>query len=286
MWRVVLGLANQRKKKSATLMEMKPIRNSLGRNPLSDALHRNPGPGRHPLRGASYRDPGTIISEQGSGRRSLCGALYLCPGVVKNEQGSSHFSRRARRVRKLAEPTRIRLGSWNVGSLTGKLRELVDVAIRRRVNILCVQETKWKGQKTKEVEGSGFKLWYTGTTSGRNGVGILIDKSLKNGVVDVRRQGDRIILVRLVIGDLVLNMISAYAPQVGLSESSKSQFWEDLDSKVSTVPISEKLFIGGDLNGHVDATNVGYERVHGGFGREDRRACLDCKVIPGECVVP
>ena len=34
----------------------------------------------------------------------------------------------------------------------GKLRELVDAAIRRRVNILCVQETKWKGQKAKEVE--------------------------------------------------------------------------------------------------------------------------------------
>jgi hypothetical protein len=76
----------------------------------------------------------------------------------------------------------------------------------------------------KEVEGSGFKLWYTGTTSGRNSVDILIDKSLKDGVVDVRRQGDRIILVRLVIGDLVLNVISAYTPQVDLSESSKSQF--------------------------------------------------------------
>jgi hypothetical protein len=228
------------------------------------------GPGRHPLRGASYRDPGTMISEQGLGRRGLCGALHLRPGVVENEQGSLHFSRRVRRVRKLAEPTRIHLDSWNVGSLVGKLRELVDVAITRCVNILFVQETKWKGQKAKEVEGSGFKLWYTGTTSGRNGIGILIDKSLKDGVVDVRRQGDRIILVRLVIGDLVLNVISGYAFQVGLSESSKSQFWEDLDSMVSTVPISEKLFIGGDLNGHVGATNVGYERVHGGFGYGSR----------------
>jgi hypothetical protein len=35
---------------------------------------------------------------------------------------------------------------------------------------------------------------------------------------------------------------------------------------VSTVPIREKLFIGGDLNGHAGATNAGYERVHGGFG--------------------
>jgi hypothetical protein len=69
------------------------------------------GPGRHPLRSASYRDLGTMISEQGSDRRSLCGTLHLHPGVVKNEQGSSHFSRRVLRVRKLAEPTRIRLGS-------------------------------------------------------------------------------------------------------------------------------------------------------------------------------
>ena len=106
-----------------------------------------------------------------------------------------------------------RLGSWNVGSLTGKLRELVDTAVRRRVNILCVQETKCKGQKAKEVDKSGFKLWYIGTTSNKNRVGVLIDKSLKDGVVEVRRQGDRIILVKLVISDMVLNVISAYAPK-------------------------------------------------------------------------
>ena len=95
------------------------------------------GPGRHPPNGASYCDLGMMISEKGSGRHSLSGALHLRPGVVKNEQGSSHFPRRVRRVRMLAEPTRIRIGSWNVGSLTGKLRELVDAAMRRRVNNLC-----------------------------------------------------------------------------------------------------------------------------------------------------
>ena len=62
---------------------------------------------------------------------------------------------------------------------------------RRRVNILCVQETKWKGQKTKEVDNTGFKLWYTGTVANRNGVGVLIDKSLKNGVVGVRTEKAR-----------------------------------------------------------------------------------------------
>ena len=46
----------------------------------------------------------------------------------------------------------------------------------------------------------------------KNEVRVLIDKSLKDGVVEVRRQEDRIILVKLVISDMVLNVISAYAP--------------------------------------------------------------------------
>jgi hypothetical protein len=241
-------------------------------------------------------------------------------------------------IRKLVEPTRIRVGSWNVGSLTGKLRELVNAASRRCVSILCVQETKWKGQKAKEVENTGFKLWYSGIVANKNGVGIPIDKTLKDGVVDVKRQGDKIILVKLVLEGVVLMIISAYAAQVGLSESEKWEFLEDLYGMVRAVPTNEKLFIGEDLNGHVGSTNVGYERTHGGFGygsrnregedildfvvaynlviantffrkrdshlvtfisghrlsqidfvltrREDKQACLDCKVIPGESVVP
>ncbi|KAK8446401.1 hypothetical protein SEVIR_9G483251v4 [Setaria viridis] len=93
---------------------------------------------------------------------------------------------------------------------------------------------------------------------------------LKDGVVDVRRQWDRIILVRFVVGDMVLNIISAYAPQVGHDESAKRFFWEDLDSLVRTIPSSEKLFIGGDLNGYVGTTSAGFEAVHGGFGYVSR----------------
>jgi hypothetical protein len=36
------------------------------------------------------------------------------------------------------------------------------------------------------------------------------------------------------------------------------------------VPISERLFIGGDLNGHVGSTRVGFDGVHGGFGYGSR----------------
>jgi exonuclease III len=117
-----------------------------------------------------------------------------------------------RRVRKLAEPSRMRVGTWNVGSLTGKFREVVDTIISQRVNILYVQETKWKGQNAKKVEDTDFKLWYTENTPIKNGVGIVLDKRLKDGVVNIKRQGDMIILMKLLVRDLIFNVISAYAP--------------------------------------------------------------------------
>ncbi|XP_061347361.1 uncharacterized protein LOC133292888 [Gastrolobium bilobum] len=123
----------------------------------------------------------------------------------------------------------MRLGSWNIGTLTGKLRELADVFARRKMNIVCLQETKWAGEKAKEVDGTGFKLWYIGTNKSPNGVGIMIDKSFRDKVVDVKRKGDRIILVKLVVGDLILNILIVYAPQIGLQPTDKSQFWEDLE---------------------------------------------------------
>jgi exonuclease III len=93
-----------------------------------------------------------------------------------------------REARKLVRKSMILLGSWNVGFLIGNLRELVDTAIRRRMNILCVHETKWTDQKTKEVENTDFKLWYTEKERNRNGLSILIDKSLNNEVITIRRQ--------------------------------------------------------------------------------------------------
>ena len=54
-------------------------------------------------------------------------------------------------------------------------------------------------------------------------------------------------------------------------------FWEGLEDMVRSVSIGEKLFIGGDLNGHVGTSNTGFEGVHGGFGYSSRNQgeCLD-----------
>ena len=37
-----------------------------------------------------------------------------------------------------------RVGTWNVDSLTGRLGELVEALAERRMDVLCVQETRWR----------------------------------------------------------------------------------------------------------------------------------------------
>ena len=45
----------------------------------------------------------------------------------------------------------------------------------------------------------------------------------------MRRKSDRIMSIKLVLGEEVLNVICVYAPQMGLSEDIKKVFWGELE---------------------------------------------------------
>lgn len=160
----------------------------------------------------------------------------------------------------------VRIGTLNIGSMTGKSREIADLMARRRINILCVQETRWRGNKAKEI-GEGYKLIYSGANGqGRNGVGIILDKEWKEHLVRVNRRDDRIMSVGLDIGGATTNIVSAYAPQVGCDDEDKENFWRALDQEIGEIPTDERCFLGTDLNGHIGCERLGVERVHGGWG--------------------
>nr|GFA19035.1 retrovirus-related Pol polyprotein LINE-1 [Tanacetum cinerariifolium] len=76
---------------------------------------------------------------------------------------------------------------------------------------------------------------------------------------------------------------------------------DSLDKVMRECPTSQRLILGGDLNGHIGATTEGYAGVHGGFGYGarneegraildfatahdlgDLKACKDCRVFPRE----
>ena len=101
-------------------------------------------------------------------------------------------------------------------------------------------------------------------------------------VVEVVRHNDRIIQVKLVLGQNIYHVMSVYAPQVGLSAEEKEEFWEKLEDLISLIPERDGIIVGGDLNGHIGHSRYGYEDVMGvyGFGdlNEEGRSILNfCK---------
>ncbi|KAK6742165.1 hypothetical protein RB195_009808 [Necator americanus] len=101
-----------------------------------------------------------------------------------------------------------RLATLNVGTLTGRSRELAGSLRKRRVDICCVQETRWKGSKSREL-GDSYKVIYHGT-SNRNGVGIILNETFRNSVTTVDRLSDRLMVVEVDTGEVELRVVSAY----------------------------------------------------------------------------
>ncbi|KAK3535502.1 hypothetical protein QTP70_016926 [Hemibagrus guttatus] len=183
-------------------------------------------------------------------------------------------SRGGRRVRRQREKRKgksvgLRIGTLNVGTMTGKGRELADMMERRKVDILCVQETRWKGSKACSI-GAGFKLFYYGVDSKRNGVGVVLKEEFVRNVLEVKRVSDRVMSLKLEIEGVMLNVVSGYAPQVGCELEEKERFWSELDEVMESIPTGERVVIGADFNGHVGEGNTGDEEVMGKFGVKER----------------
>ena len=52
--------------------------------------------------------------------------------------------------------------------MIGTGRELEDMMERRNLDVLCLQETKWKGRKTRNIGGC-CKLFYNGADGRKKG---------------------------------------------------------------------------------------------------------------------
>ena len=153
--------------------------------------------------------------------------------------------------------------------MTGKSRELADTMTRRKIDIACIQETNWKGEKAREI-GEGYMMFYHGYNTKKNGVAIVVGEKWRDNILEVNRISDRLITAKLLIGTININIVSAYAPQVGCTDEEKEEFWEELEELIRSFSEKDKIVIGADLNGHIGIGNTGYERWHGGFGHGEK----------------
>ena len=130
-------------------------------------------------------------------------------------RGGKQWRRKERNEeRKKAKKIKLRVATLNVGTMTGKEREVTGLMERRRLDILCMRETRWKREKARCIGGE-YKMWYCGSGNKKNGVGIILKKEHVERVVELWKVTDRIICLKMELDGVMLNVVSAYTPQVG-----------------------------------------------------------------------
>ena len=162
----------------------------------------------------------------------------------------------------------IRFGTVNVGTISGRANEIAEMLTRRKVDLCCLQETRWRGGSACLIKGKNtiYKFFWCGDQSGFGDVGIMLAQKWINNVIFVKRYDHRCLQLRFLVGTVIVNVICCHAPQSVLPVDEKDTFYERLFSVVASVPEEEMLVLGGDFNGHVGEPSARFEGVHGGNG--------------------
>ena len=90
------------------------------------------------------------------------------PEAARNVRGPGKASTRQQPL------CEVRVGSLNVATMEGKALEVVEMTKRRKMHVLYVQETKWKGDMTRKMA-EGYNMLHTGGDGMNNGVGIIVN---------------------------------------------------------------------------------------------------------------
>ena len=97
--------------------------------------------------------------------------------------------------------------------MSGRSAEVVETLHRRKIDVCSVQETRWTGAGAR-VMGKGmsrYKFFWQGCKDGNAGVGLLISDRWINRIIDVKRVNERIMCLKVLIGDKLDTCICACA---------------------------------------------------------------------------
>jgi len=94
------------------------------------------------------------------------------------------------------------------------------------MDVACVQETRWRGSgcRFSGAIGRRYKLFWLGSKAKSDGVGIFVAEKWVDSVVSVERHSERILALKMVVGDCLLDVFTVYAPHSGKPDEEKERF--------------------------------------------------------------
>ena len=120
------------------------------------------------------------------------------------------------------------IGTWNVRSVNqGKSEVIKQEMARVNIDILGISELKWTG--IGKFNSDDHWIYYYGQESlRRNGVAIIVNKTVQNAVLGYNLKNDRMISVHFQGKPFSIMVIQVYALTSNAEEAEVERFYEDL----------------------------------------------------------
>ena len=116
-----------------------------------------------------------------------------------------------------------------------------------------------------EFNSDDHYIYYCGQESlRRNGVAIIVNKTVRNAVLGCNLKNDRMISVHFQGKPFNVMVIQVYAQTSNAEEAEVERFYEDLKDLLELTPKKDVLFIIGDWNAKVGSQDI--PGVTGKFG--------------------
>ena len=146
----------------------------------------------------------------------------------------------------------------------GKLEVLKQEMARVNVDISGISELKWTGMG--EFNSDDHYIYHCGQESlRRNGIAIIVNKTVLNAVLGCNLKNDRMISVRFQGKSFTIMVIQVYALTSNAEEAEVERFYEDLQDLLELTPKEDVIFIIGDWNaklGHQETWSNKYSKAN------------------------
>ncbi|KAI8122368.1 Craniofacial development protein 2 [Lucilia cuprina] len=169
---------------------------------------------------------------------------------------------------------RTRIGTWNVRTLleTSKLAQLCKEFAVYNLSLLGLCEVRWC-ESGEFTTAEGLTVLFYGKPTNElprsSGVGLVLSKQVKRGLMGWKPHSERIITARVRGRARNITFVQCYAPTDTSENSIKESFYDLLDSVLATVHKGDIVIMMGDFNAQVGSENVNVESTMGrhGLGR-------------------
>ena len=138
---------------------------------------------------------------------------------------------------------KFRIALLSVGTLRGRSSDVIETMSRRSMDVFCLQEIRWRDASARMIEGkdSHYKIFCIENENDTGGVGIVLSKEWIEKVFNINRASYCIMMIKLANDNMIIILLSCYAPQVSLDNIVKDTFYDQLHGTVRKVHAGETL---------------------------------------------